>query len=483
MKYPKTGDFSFKKLGKDYLITNSSGNWCFLAEYDFKNLLAGRNGKIKSKKARHDLAKGGFINLNRKKLAELAGRYLSLNNSFLKGPSLFIMVLTLRCNHRCVYCHAGAEKEKAKGFDMSRQTAKKAVEIIFDSPAKSLGIEFQGGEPLLNWPVLEFIVRYAKRLAREKRKEVKISLVSNLTLLNKEKIKFLLAENIGICRSFDGSKKVHDANRKYLAGSSYGAVIKKTAEIKSCEFLRGKKEMRGKHGIFDAVLTVSRASLPFPKEIVDEYVKRGASHIFIRPLNPLGMGAKNVQTFGYSAEEYIIFWQKTMDYILSLNIRGKRFIERGSFYMLKKILKGEDPAYLELRSPCGAGIGQIAFDYDGKVYTCDEGRMAAKMGRGDFVLGAVDDNYESLIDNDVVKTMCLASCLDNQAGCSDCAYKPYCGTCPVINLMEYGTIFPQISNTDRCKIHKAMFDYFFLKARNEKYRKIFESWLEEFSGI
>jgi hypothetical protein len=33
---------------------------------------------------------------------------------------------------------------------------------------------------------------------------------------------------------------------------------------------------------------------------------------------------------------------------------------------------------LELRSPCGAGIGQLLYNYDGKVYTCDEGRIWIK---------------------------------------------------------------------------------------------------------
>ena len=35
---------------------------------------------------------------------------------------------------------------------------------------------------------------------------------------------------------------------------------------------------------------------------------------------------------------------------------------------------------MELRSPCGAGTGQIAYYYDGNIYTCDEGRMLAEMG-------------------------------------------------------------------------------------------------------
>jgi uncharacterized protein len=131
-----------------------------------------------------------------------------------------------------------------------------------------------------------------------------------------------------------------------------------------------------------------------------------------------------------------------------------------------------------LRSPCGAGIGQMAFDYDGKIFTCDEGRMARRMSHDNFMIGEVDDNdYNRLIDNEVVKTMCLASSLDNHAGCQDCVYKPYCGVCPLANYIECGTIFPQLSNTLRCRINKGIFDYIFLKIGNKKYRTVFESWL------
>jgi len=44
-----------------------------------------------------------------------------------------------------------------------------------------------------------------------------------------------------------------------------------------------------------------------------------------------------------------------------------------------KILTENDPNFLDSRSPCGACIGQVAYNYDGKVYTCDEGRMFARV--------------------------------------------------------------------------------------------------------
>jgi len=475
----RLGNFRFKKIGKNYLITNDVGNWQYLSSENFKRFL---NAKISQKeKIYQELSGKGFIDINKKKLAELAGQYLTLNYSSFKGPTLFIIVLTLRCNHRCLYCQVTPESPMAKGFDMNEATAKKAVDLIFRAPSRFISIEFQGGEPVINWPVLKYIVKYAKEVNKEKNKNLKISLVSNLTLLDEKKLNFLLKEDVSISCSFDGPAKVHNKNRIFLeGGNSYEIVSKQIKKIQKTIKIKKKKSKRKFVDSLNAILTVSRFSLPYYKEIVDEYIKTGFDNIFIRPLSPFGLQRQTLNIIGYRAEEFIDFYKKSMDYILKLNLEGKLFVERNAYYALKKILKNEDANYLEMRSPCGAGIGQMAFNYDGGIFTCDEGRMVERMGYENFKLGDVyNNNFNQLIDNEITKTMCLASCLDNQFSCLNCAYKPYCGVCPVANFIEYGTIFPQISNTDKCKINKAMFYYLFSKIRNKKYRNIFENWLEK----
>jgi len=63
--------------------------------------------------------------------------------------------------------------------------------------------------------------------------------------------------------------------------------------------------------------------------------------------------------------------------------------EKAAVTFLKKIMTEEDPNHLDFRSPCGAGIGQLAYNYNGKVYTCDEGRMMSMMNDESFCLGNV----------------------------------------------------------------------------------------------
>lgn len=468
--------FNSIRLKNDYLITNESGEWLFLEDKDYKAFLSGKLNMKSALYAR--LEAKGFVDVSAKKKLDMAVKYLKLNRSLSQGPSLFILVLTLRCNHRCLYCQITPERSDSKGFDMTKATAKKSLDLIFKTPSESISLEFQGGEPILNWPVLKFIVEYAHRLNKQKKKDLKINLVSNLTLLDEAKLRFLLDAGVNISCSFDGPANVHNKNRIYIdKGNSHRHVIEKIKFVQKAIAAK-KKNSTGKLDDLNGILTVSRFSLPYPEEIIDEYMRRGFDNVFLRPLSPFGLERQAWKVISYKAEDFIGYYKRSMDYILKINLGGKLFIERGTYLILKKILQGVDPNFLELRSPCGAGIGQMAFNYDGRVYTCDEGRMAARMGYDNFELGHVGkDKYNDLVDNEVNKTMCLASSLDNHAGCQSCAYKPYCGICPLANFVAYGTIFPQLSNTDRCKINKAMFGYIFEKLQNKKYRAIFERWV------
>jgi len=480
LNFSHIGNVLFRKLPSGYILTNISGDWLHLNDNDFKRLLD--NAVSRDEPLYRELSQRQFLKAQPGELPAQASKYLSLHRSvYTQGTTLFIIVLTLRCNHRCVYCQSSSVGHAEAGFDMDEATAKKTMDLIFRCPSQNIRIEFQGGEPVLNWPVLEYIVKYAKELAKITRKNLKIDLVSNLTLLDDQKMEFLLDHDVAVSCSLDGPAEVHDQNRPFSGrGGSHAKVVKKIAAMKKKIEAR-RADFRGKSvEDLNAITTVSKYSLPFSREIIDEYLRLKFNNIFLRPLSPFGLSPDVRHQIGCGAEEFIRFYRKSLDYIIDLNLKGTLMIERNAYFALLKILKNTDPAYYELRNPCGAGIGQMAFNYDGSIYTCDEGRMAARMGIDHFKLGDVQDSrFEDLIDHEVTKTMCLASCLDNHAGCVDCAYKPFCGICPLLHYVEYGTIFPKIQATDYCKVKMAMFDYLFLKLRSPKYQKVFENWFTQ----
>ncbi len=463
--------FYFDEFGKKYLLTNDFGNYVFLSSEEFKNFLEEKLNK--KSKIYLDLWKKGFIKHDLSQYEDLKEQCRRCKASLFSGPGLHIVVVTKRCNQSCIYCQASAKGMSDKSLDMDTNTAKKAVDMILQTPNNFITIEFQGGEPLANWDTVKFIIQYAKKEAKRKRKVAKFSLVTNLSLMDENKLKFLTDELVGICTSLDGPREVHNYNRPYADGDSYKETVK---WIKKYEERRKFLKKEGKELTrIGALVTISRKSLAYPKEIIDEYLKLNLTGIHLRSLSYLGYsGGPLKEKIGYSPEEFITFWKKAVDYIIKINLEGNNFHERGVQIMAKKILKKEDPGYTELNSPCGAGRSQLLYDYDGSIYTCDEGRMIED---DTFKIGNLGkDDYEKIIQSDTLQAVLAASILENQP-CVDCVYKPYCGICPVQNYGMYGTLFPPIKNTDRCKINKAQFEYIFSKIRKDKYRKIFESWI------
>lgn len=469
----KLGYFRFKKLDDKYLLTNEEGKFVLLDKFSFNDFI---NDKIDKKSEIYkELEENNFIKeeLN---LTKAINDYAS-KRSFLKtGPSLHVVVVTLRCDHKCIYCHASAQNSESKKLDMNIKTADKVLDIIFSTTSPFVAIEFQGGEPLLNWEAIQHITKKAKIRAEKLKKDLELRLVTNLNQLDEASYKFLIDNKISICTSLDGPKKLHKKNRPNLAGvDNYDNIFNW-----SKKFNKDYSDIKEKGYIWkmSTICVVSKYSLDYPREIIDEYIKFGFENIFFRPLNPFG-NSKNIwDNIKYSAEEFLNFYKTALDYIIKKNIEGIDFQERLAKIFLQKILTSSDPNMMELRSPCGAGIGQLAYNYNGDVYSCDEGRMMSMMGDESFRLGNVFDNrYRELVTSPVVRTLCTASCLEALPSCSECAYLPYCGTCPIYNYATEGNIFSQISRNDRCKINKGILDYLFKKLQDEKSGKVLKSWV------
>ncbi len=467
------GYFRFKKLGADYLLTNEIGEYVWLKENDFKKFISGKLNK--KDKIYQELLNKSFLkdqNYLRDSIFKFRSRY-----HFLKfGPSLHIVVVTLRCNHKCIYCHASAGDCNDKSLDMGMVTAKKVVDTIFQTTNDAVCIEFQGGEPILNWPVVKFIIQYAKEKNKLENKNLIFRFVSNLSLMDEEKMKFLLDNEVNFSTSLDGDEETHNYNRIYTEGNSYAEVVKWIKRINKAyqEKYQGKKKNFFRVGV---LITITRKTLGRYKEVIDTYLDLGIKSIYLRYLNPYGFAMQAREKIWYNAEEYLDFYKKTLDYILGKNYQGQLFYENVAATYLRKILFLEEPHNLDMRSPCGASIGQLAYNYNGDVYTCDDGRTLSRSGDETFKLGNVKQNsFAELINNNLSKSICLASCTNGLPGHNEHVYQPYWGTCPVYNYSLYGNIFPAIKNNFKWQIDEGILDYIFEKLKNKKNEDIFREW-------
>lgn len=444
----KLNYFNFEKLGDRYLLTNDLGVYYFMKEDDFSGLVAGDLPE-QSQVYRELLERQFIYEGSAHMFAQKAGLGLrNYKNYMFLPPVLHIFVVTKNCNQKCIYCQASTEESLE--FDMSGETARLAVDIALKSPASKLTFEFQGGEPLKNFPVIRLIVEYAEQVRGDK--QIEYTIVSNLTYLDAEIADFIREHGITLSTSLDGNGELHNRNRPI-------------PHENALELLMDRIRFARSQGIaVTAIQTTTRQSLSLYREIVDQYLVAGMGTIFLRPLTPLGYAKERWGRIGYTPEEFLKFYRNAFDYIIQCNLRGKPMVEGHAAIFLGKILRQLPQNYMELRSPCGGALGQIAYYYNGNIYTCDEARMLAEMGDQTFCLGNVHTaDFRQIMSQPVCRMLAVSSCLEGLPMCADCVYSPYCGTCPVVNWAEYGTVYPQMALNGRCRIYKGILRILFEK--------------------
>jgi uncharacterized protein len=356
---------------------------------------------------------------------QLLGLRLRSRMEFLRQPTgLHIFVVTLRCEHSCPYCQVSRRSTDKSRFDMSEETAMRALDVALSSPSNRIKIEFQGGEPLLNFDLIKAVVAAAQEQAPAARKQVDFVITTNLALLNDEVVSFCRDNGVHLSTSLDGPADLHNGNRPRPGGNSYELAVSGIQRI--------QREL-GKDRV-SALMTTTAASLDRVEEIVDEYLRLGLEGIFLRSLSPYGFAIKTKQFAKYDTERWLAFYERGLRYILEINKRGTDFQEFYATLLLKRMLTDRPIGYVDLRSPAGAGLGALVYNYDGKVFASDEGRMLAEMGDSAFELGSLEqDDYRSLILSENLTSIIGSSLAQCAPQCSSCAFEPHCGSDPVFH--------------------------------------------------
>ena len=141
--------------------------------------------------------------------------------------------VTEGCNLRCSYCYERVSQVWNQKRIMDWDVAKKAIDpflfYVQKNGKKKISLRFFGGEPLLNWEIIERTMDYVKGKLSD---DIQVSYIINTngTLIDDARAEFFAKDKISVSLSLDGVKDIHDKFRVYPDGSGSFDVVDKNMD-------------------------------------------------------------------------------------------------------------------------------------------------------------------------------------------------------------------------------------------------------------
>jgi His-Xaa-Ser system radical SAM maturase HxsB len=462
--------FQFTRLHGHEILVNEAGEFLFTPEGTARNLADGtidvHSALYKDLKAKHILYDDTSSPLLDILAAKIRTKYDHLNG----GTKLHIFVVTLRCEHSCHYCQVSRQAATKGEFDMSEETVDRSISLMLDTPSPHITLELQGGEPLLAFDTIKYIIPRAKEQAKARQKLLDIVVTTNLACATDEMLMYFRDEGVKVSTSLDGPAHLHNKNRPRPGNDSHERAV---------DGIERARKFVGYENVA-ALMTTTAASLEYVTEIIDEYVRHDFHSIFLRPISPYGFAIKSKTKTGYEMERFLEFYKQGLAHILEINRSGYRLTEVYSQILLSKILTPHGTGYVDLQSPAGAAWNVLVYNYNGDVFASDESRMLAEMQDWTFRLGNVHrDTRRSIFTSEPALRMFQASCNQSLAGCSDCAFQSYCGADPIYHHATQGDMYGHRPTSGFCNRNMEVIKHLFTFIQEDDPRTmaIFWSWI------
>lgn len=333
------------------------------------------------------------------------------------------------CNLRCQYCFAGQGGYGQWRMLMSFDVARRAVDFLIahSGPREHCELDFFGGEPLMNWHVVQQTIDYVHKQEKKHGKKIKMSLTTNGLLLDKEKVKYLTDNHISLILSLDGRKEMHDRMRPGVHGEgTYDEIVK---NLQYCVANRKGEEyyVRG---------TFTRYNMDFTTDVID-MIDKGFPAVSMEPV-------VGEDTADYSIKEEDLprvkaEYDRLAKLFIAREEEGRPFF---FFHFNMDLWKG--PCLPKRLRGCGAGHEYLAVVPNGDIYPCHQ-----FVGREGYVIGNV---YEGLKNFKMMRDFRMNHVF-RKPECVDCWAKFFCsGGCHANNEAFAGDIHKPFHIT--CEIQK-----------------------------
>jgi uncharacterized protein len=435
--------------GEVLVIEPNTVSWAFLTRREssmVKELSAGRTTRWLREQWPQDAlgtADEFVTQLFQRGIVTLGGLRSIDQSIFADSPNvreghLVELLLTEKCNLACGYCLAGAAQHMPH---MSDEVAYRTVDLAYamDTP-DGITFEFSGGEPFLRFRLMQDLVEYIRNHPRRNNRTVYVSLQTNGTLLDEQRVEWIRQNGIIVGLSLDGDPASHNHSRPQVnGGESFSKV------------LRGIDLLQRADVGFGVLLVLNRSNIGSVQSMVDFLVENGISSIKLNPVAYLGTGRQNWNSFGVTQDEVVAYFRAFIELIVE---RGCPIIEANLFDMVRHVVSKQRHSRC-IRGYCGAGDTFSAIAADGSIYPCGRATQSPKLKLGHVLsetgcLNASARNNSHILEIRVRRPGTLEDC-------TTCTYRELCQSgCSAQAFERYGTVRHK---TPECTFYKSMYPF------------------------
>lgn len=302
-----------------------------------------------------------------------------------------VLMLAGGCNMGCTYCF---EKDVPIYQDLNLMTRERADEILDwffkHQEGRKAHIQLYGGEALLNWPVLQYVVELMENWAQENEIELTKYLITNGTLLKPQRIAYLKSHNVIIQVSVDGDAKTHNRFRVFKSGKpTFDRIRTNIVEL----------SRQGTDFNLRAVLTRQNRD---PNAVIEGLRSLGAEKVSFEVVATDNAEAQ------LTDEDWEEFHKKYRDFVDS-SYNGWRGLPAEMQNTIIRICRGQRVFY-----GCGAGISEVTVAPDGSIYECQ------RIYRTPYSKVSEDKSPTELAST-------LLTMVDDRPICQDCWARYLCG--------------------------------------------------------
>lgn len=328
--------------------------------------------------------------------------YTGLQNQFGGVVKAMCLHAAHDCNLRCKYCFASTGDFHGPRGLLPVETGKRALDwlVRHSGNRKQLEVDFFGGEPLMNFPVIKELVAYGRSIEKEKNKHFKFTTTTNCVAMTEEIMDFLNKEMDNVVISMDGRPEVHDRMRPTVNGKgSYELIAEKAKKFAA---KRGQQQyyVRG---------TFTGYNKDFGNDVLF-LADEGFEQISVEPVvtDPACEYALKEEDLPQLLDEY----DRLAQIYLDRRANGKWF---NFFHFMIDLAGG--PCLRKRLTGCGAGNEYVAVTPDGDIYPCHQ-----FVGREGFRMGSVLDGT---FDREIQKKFAANNVLSKEK-CRDCWARFFC---------------------------------------------------------